>query len=441
MSPSSHPEDEHRSARNDRLPASATRAAAMSAENLPTILVVDDTPENLAVLAGLLQPYYRVLVATDGRRALRIACAQPKPDLILLDVMMPGMDGYEVFDHLRAASASRDIPVVFVSAMDNTDAELRGLRIGAVDYITKPLIAPIVLARVHNQLELKQARDLLADQNSLLESEVSRRTAENEAIQEASVRALAHLAEARDPETGNHILRTQGYVRELATRLRAYHAFAPVLTEQDVRTLVRSAPLHDIGKVGVPDAILRKPGPLTRDEWAVMRSHTWLGSDAIERAEGGSSARLPFLTVAREIARWHHERWDGGGYPDGLHGEQIPVSARIMAIADVFDALVSPRVYKPAFGFEVAREQIAAGRGTHFDPVMTDAFLDGFDAFRAIAEALRDGIPPVAASASPCPGGTVADAEASRTDPREPPAAVDDGGYCSAGVCGASADD
>ena len=362
----------------------------MANGQLPTILVVDDMAENLAVLAGILQPYYRVRAATDGLKALRVAVTEPRPDLVLLDMMMPGMDGYQVFESMRAEPSTREIPVIFVTAVDSPDVELKALRLGAVDYITKPVSPPLVLARVQNQLELKRARDLLAQRNTLLESEVSRRIAENESIQVVSIRALAHLAETRDPETGNHLLRTQGYVQELAVRLRAQPQFASVLTDGFVRTLVRSAPLHDIGKVGIPDAILRKPGRLTPDEWTVMQTHTWLGSNAIERAQAEAAPRLEFLSVAREIARWHHERWDGGGYPDGLAGEAIPVPARIMALADVFDALVTPRAYKRALSMEDARAEIAAGRATHFDPLMTDAFLEGFDAFASIALAFSE---------------------------------------------------
>jgi len=355
-----------------------------------TLLIVDDSPENITVLSDTLQPYYRVRAATSGRKALAIAASEPRPDLILLDVMMPGMDGYQVLEILRADAATRDIPVIFVTAMNSMDAELHGLDGGAVDYLTKPVLPPIVLARVRTQLELKKARDALSSQNSWLEAEVARRMAENEFTQEVSIRALAHLAETRDPETGNHILRTQNYVQELAQRLQAHPRFAPVLNERYIRLLARSAPLHDIGKVGVPDAILQKAGPLTPDEWVIMKTHSRLGSDAIEMAERDATRAVEFLALAKEIARWHHEKWDGSGYPDSLAGEAIPLSARLMALADVFDALISPRVYKAPMPFEKAREIIAAGRGSHFDPDVTDAFLEGFDAFVTIARRHSD---------------------------------------------------
>lgn len=358
-----------------------------------TILIVDDSPENLTILSELLQPLYRVRAATSGQKALRIAGTAPRPDLILLDVMMPGMDGYQVFERLRADPLTRDIPVIFVTAMDSTEAEMHGLEAGAVDYITKPIVPPIVLARVHTQLELKQARDWLSDQNSYLEAEVTKRMAENELIQEVSIRALAHLAETRDPETGNHILRTQGYVHQLALGLRTHPRFASTLNERYIKLLTRSAPLHDIGKVGVPDAILQKPGPLTPEEWEIMKTHARLGSDAIELAEQDALEAVDFLALAKEIAHWHHEKWDGSGYPDGLAGDAIPVSARIMALADVFDALISQRVYKPPMPYEQAREIIAAGQGRHFDPDMVDAFFARFGIFCDIADRHRDGPP------------------------------------------------
>jgi putative two-component system response regulator len=357
-----------------------------------TLLIVDDAVENLTVLNALLSPHYQIRVATTGEKALRIAASEPRPDLILLDVMMPGMDGYQVFDQLRADVGTRQIPVIFVTAMDTSEAELRALDAGAVDFITKPMVPAIVLARVRTQLELKQARDWLANQNKILEAEIASRMRENEITQEVSIRALAHLAETRDPETGDHILRTQSYVRELALRLRDHPRFAATLNDRYIDLLHRSAPLHDIGKVGIPDQILRKPGPLTEGEWEIMKTHAKLGAEAIELAERDAAQPVAFLALAKEIAHWHHERWDGGGYPDGLLGEAIPVSARLMAVADVFDALISRRVYKPAMPYAQARGIIVLGRGRHFDPDVADAFLDDFEVFSTIAGQYRDGI-------------------------------------------------
>ena len=356
----------------------------------PIILIVDDLPENLAVLSELLQPYYDVRAATSGQKALRVAHIEPYPDLILLDVMMPEMNGYQVFEQLRADPITHDIPVIFVTAMDSKEAELHGLNTGAVDYITKPIILPIVLARVHTQLELKQARQYLVNQNAWLEAEVARRMMENELIQEVSIRALAHLAEIRDSETGYHILRTQGYVEQLAVGLQKNPDYTDALTNSYIKLLTRSAPLHDIGKVGIPDAILRKPGPLTPQEWDIMKTHAQLGSDAIEFAERDTVESVEFLSLAKEIARWHHEKWNGSGYPDGLIGDATPISARIMALADVFDALISPRVYKLPMPYEHARDIILKGRGTHFDPDVVDIFISKFDVFCEIADRYRD---------------------------------------------------
>ncbi|MDQ5888233.1 MAG: cyclic di-GMP phosphodiesterase [Pseudomonadota bacterium] len=356
-----------------------------------TILIVDDVPDNLAVLGELLrQSGYQVKVANSGRAALRFAAQLPRPDLILLDVMMPEMDGYQVLLALRDNPVTRDIPVMFLTALDASHDEQRGLDMGAADYISKPIRPSVVLARVRTQLEAKQARDLLRGQNSFLEAEVARRMAENELIQAISIRALARLAEIRDPETGNHILRTQAYVELLARRLQSHPRFAATLSDDYIKLLARSAPLHDIGKVGIPDAILQKPGKLDVEEWEIMKTHARLGAEAIEQADLDSQKQLAFLTLAREIARWHHERWDGAGYPDGLQGEAIPVSARLMALADVFDALISPRVYKAPIPLAQACEIMRAGRGSHFDPDACDAFLDVFEQMGEIARSHMD---------------------------------------------------
>ena len=363
-----------------------------------TILIVDDVPENLEVLGELLQPLYRVRGAQSGMRALQVACSSPMPDLILLDVMMPGMDGYAVFEALRADPRTRDIPVIFVTALDGVREEEKGLELGAVDYISKPLRPTIVLARVHTQLELKKARDGLRDQNTFLEAEIARRMGENLLIQEVSIRALARLAEIRDPETGNHLRRTQAYMNVLARRLALDPRHAATLTPHTIDLIVKSAPLHDIGKVGIPDYILLKPGKLTPEEWTIMQTHARLGAEAIEHAEEDAERPVPFLAIAKEIARHHHERWDGSGYPDRLAGEAIPIAARLMALADVFDALISRRVYKDPVSLDGAREMICAGRGTHFDPDVVDAFLADLPQFADIASRYGDEAAEAAAS-------------------------------------------
>ncbi len=361
----------------------------MNADARFTVLIVDDSSESLSVLSALLMPDYRVLVAASGEVALRLASRQP--DLILLDVVMPGMDGYQVLAKLRDNPATRDIAVVFLTSLAQTEEVQHGLRLGAADYITKPFTPEVVLARVATQLQAKQARDWMSNQNDLLTSEIARRMMENDLTQRISIRALAHLAEIRDPETGNHIRRTQAYVERLAQGLRSNPKFAAKLDDKYIDLLARSAPLHDIGKVGTPDHILRKPGRLTDEEMDVMRKHAKLGSDAIEMAEHDIEMPLAFLALAKEIAHWHHEKFNGSGYPDGLAGIAIPLSARIMALADAFDAMISTRVYKSARSYVQARDTIVAERGQHFDPDMVDAFVAGFDDFVLIADRYKEG--------------------------------------------------
>ena len=352
-----------------------------------TVLVVDDTKENLTVIGQLLRPYYHVRVANSGARALQAVEVAPRPDLILLDVMMPDMDGYEVLKALRQQPVSHDIPVIFVTALAaDTDEEL-GLSLGAVDYVTKPIKPALLLARVKAQLELKKARDWLADQNAYLDAEVHRRMAENELIKDVSLHALAALAEKRDNETGNHLHRTQGYVALLIELLREHPRFqAEFADEAYCGRVIKAAPLHDIGKVGIPDAILLKPGKLTPDEWAIMKTHAEIGAEAIAQAIADSARPVEFLQIAQEIARGHHEKWDGSGYPRGLAGDGIPISARLMALADVFDALICARVYKPPMPYEEAYSIIVSGSGTHFDPDVVDAFIREFDTFKRIAD-------------------------------------------------------
>lgn len=355
-----------------------------------TLLIVDDDVTNLAILNKLLKPTYEVRAAKSGPAALRAASNDPRPDLILLDIMMPGMSGYEVLQNLRAQPSLAEIPVIFLTALGASRDEQLGLQMGAADYITKPIQPDVLLARIKTQLLAKQAKDWLRDSNAALDAEVSRRAAQNELVELVTIRALAHLAEIRDPETGNHILRTQAYVGTLARHLAAHPRFSDALTPAAVELLTKSAPLHDIGKVGIPDSILLKPGPLTAKEWEVMKTHAKLGSDAIELAEADVDSPVPFLQCAKEIAHWHHEKWDGTGYPDGLSGDRIPVAARLMALADVFDALTNARVYKPAFTLELARQQITEGRGKHFDPDVVDAFEAEFDQFVAISQRYAD---------------------------------------------------
>jgi len=355
-----------------------------------TILVVDDNPENLTVLGELLSPEFRVLAANSGKRALDLISRGARPDVMLLDIMMPEMSGFEVLERLRTDPAAPFIPIIFVTALGAAADEERGLASGAADYITKPFRPAVVLARVRTHVEIKRARDRLADENIHLDAEVSRRMADTQHIQDVSIHALARLAEIRDNETGNHLRRTQEYVRTLADALKDHPRFAAVLDAATIALIAKSAPLHDIGKVGIPDSILLKPGKLTPAEWEIMRTHSALGAEAIEHAERDSDRPVAFLKHAKEIARSHHEKWNGKGYPEGLAGDAIPLSARIMALADVFDALISRRVYKEPMSYAAARDIIINDRGSHFDPDIVDAFIDRFDAFTEIAEQYAD---------------------------------------------------
>ncbi len=355
----------------------------------PTILVVDDIPDNLTLMSGLLRGRYTVKLAKTGEKALQLADEAP-PDLILLDIMMPGLSGYDVLRELKAKDSTRHIPVIFLTAMSAVADEKKGLEMGAVDYITKPVSPPIVLARVANHLQLKAAADFMRDKSLYLEEEVERRTRENLAIQDVTIFALASLAETRDLETGNHIRRTQHYVRILAGQLKHHPHFGYFLTDEAIDMLFKSAPLHDIGKVGIPDHILLKKSPLTHEEFEVMKRHTTLGRDAIQSAEDQLGMPVAFLDMAKEIALYHQEKWDGSGYPTGAKGEEIPISARLMALADVYDALISKRNYKNDMTHEEAREIICSERGTHFDPDVVDAFLTTQDDFRKVAARFVD---------------------------------------------------
>ncbi len=347
-----------------------------------TILLVDDNTTNLQVLREALNGQgYKLLVAKNGPSALKIV-EKAAPDLILLDIMMPEMDGYEVCRRLKEDSKTAVIPVIFITAMTDQQDEAKGLSLGAVDYITKPINPELVGARVKNQLELKRHRDHL-------EEMVKRRTRELELTQAILIEGLATLAECRDPETGGHIKRTQNYVKALALKLKDHDRFRGQLTDETIEMLYLSAPLHDVGKVGVRDDILLKQGKLTDGEFEEMKKHTTVGHQTllmIERKLGQST----FLQCAREIAYTHQEKWDGSGYPQGLAGEDIPLAGRLMALADVYDALISKRVYKPPMSHEQAADIIVKGRGGHFDPDVVDVFLELGDTFRNIALAYAD---------------------------------------------------
>ena len=352
------------------------------------VLIVDDTPENIQVLMNLLRDEYAIVVANNGERALHLATSQPVPDIILLDVLMPGMDGYEVCTRLKRDPRTESIPVIFVTGLSDQADEQRGLDLGAVDYIHKPFTPSLVKARLRNHLELKTHRDHL-------EELVHERTRELILTQDAAIFGLGILAEYRDIETGEHIRRTQHYVRLMAERLKDHQRFKGYFDRTTLRLLFNSAPLHDIGKVGVPDSVLQKPAPLSDAEFENMKQHTLFGRDIIKRIETGmrNNAAYAFLRFAEELAYTHHEHWDGTGY-HGLKGDQIPVSGRLMALADVYDALTSLRVYKPAYPHEQAVRIISGGDGRtcpeHFDPFVLQAFLDLEEEIRLICLSCRE---------------------------------------------------
>lgn len=320
--------------------------------NRPLILAIDDEASNLQLLRQILQDHYRLLFAKDGARALELA-RQERPDLVLLDVMMPGMSGYEVCAALKASPETAATPVIFVTALSDTSDELEGFEAGAVDYITKPVSPPIVRARVRTHLSLVRMEELRATRLEI-------------------VQRLGLAAEYKDNETGLHVIRMSHFARILG--------IAAGLTEVEADDLLHAAPMHDVGKIGIPDRILQKPGPLDPDEWKVMQSHVTIGAEIIGRHEGG------MLALASLIALTHHEKYDGSGYPHGLRGEDIPLAGRIVAIADVFDALTSKRPYKQAWSEQKALDFLREQKGRHFDPALVDLFIEQMPAVRAVQQ-------------------------------------------------------
>ena len=357
-------------------------------------MIVDDEPINLTVLRKLLNPYFQVQACKTGEEALLALKLTPLPELVLLDIMMPGMDGYEVLAQTRENPDTREIPVIFISSLDGIVDEEKGFQLGAVDYITKPFRPVIVLERIKSHLELKHSRDALKNQNEWLEAEVERRVQENQLIQDAALGVISQLAETRDTDIGDHIQRAQAMVEIIARALQKEERYTKELGGGAVSQIVKATSLHDIGKIGIPDAILLKSGKLSPEEFAVMKTHSRIGGNAIRTAinhalkmNGGDSCgqksvTLAFLEVAYQIATYHHERWDGGGYPEGLKGEEIPLPARIMALADTFDALTSPRIYKNEWSTEDAIAYIGQQRGKQLDPSIVDAFMGELEAVR-----------------------------------------------------------
>ena len=338
-------------------------------KNPPVILVVDDQPQNIELLEAHLVPQgYKVIKAVNGEEALKILSCNPI-DLILLDVMMPGMDGFEVTRRVRQDKAHKLIPIILVTALRETEDRVKGIDAGCDDFISKPFEKIELLARVRSLLKIKAYNDLMSNYQKELESEVAKKTAELrkafDQIKSASLETIYRLskaAEYKDKDTGAHIQRMSYYAVAVAKKMG--------LSEIEVENLLYAAPMHDIGKIGIPDRILLKPGKLNDEEWVIMRQHTVFGSKILE----GSDAE--FVKLGAIIALSHHEKWDGSGYPKGLKGNEIPLSARIVAIADVFDALTSHRPYrKESFSNKKSFSMIKERIGSHFDPEVAKAFF------------------------------------------------------------------
>ncbi|MCD4713618.1 MAG: response regulator [Clostridiales bacterium] len=355
-----------------------------------TILVVDDTRINVDILVNILGDDYEVSVAMDGQEALD-TIENARPDLILLDIMMPIMDGYTVIEKLKENAITEDIPVIFISALSDISNKTMGFKLGAVDYIVKPFNIEEVRARVKTHLMLSLAQKALQNQNEILEIKVEERTRELMLTQQATIMSFASLAEYRDLETGGHIKRIKEYVHIIAKELMNNPKYQNMINDKYIDFLVQSSPLHDIGKVGVPDAILKKSGKLDTDEFEIMKKHTTYGKNAIETVEK-DLGELAFLHLAKEMAYTHHERWDGLGYPRGIKGNEIPLSGRIITVADVYDGLVSRRIYKPPYTHQVAVEMILKGKSMQFDPDVVDAFVGCLEEIRHIAIEQADSV-------------------------------------------------
>ena len=356
-----------------------------------TVMVVDDTPANLKLLEEMLHARnYRVVEFPSGAKALAAAVREP-PDVILLDIMMPGMDGFEVCRRLKADATLREVPVIFISAADDTASKVRAFTEGGVDYVTKPIQEEEVLSRVDTHLNLRRMRRELAKHNQHLEALVKEQVGEISDSQLSTILALSKLAEYRDDDTGHHIERTRTFCRRLTERLRENPRYGRSITDAYVENIYHAAPLHDIGKVGIADAILLKPGRLTSEEFETMKTHSNIGANTLQTVR----TRYPqnaFVNIGIALSRSHHEKWDGSGYPEGLVGEDIPLSGRIMAVADVYDALRSRRPYKEPFSHDKSCGIIREGVGTHFDPAVVEAFLDLEREFADTSERMQNDI-------------------------------------------------
>ncbi|HEB71521.1 MAG TPA: response regulator [Nitrospirae bacterium] len=357
-----------------------------------TVLVVDDNDDNIFLLESIITSHgYNVISASGGQEALDlIKSKRAELDIIILDVMMPVIDGLEVTRSIKSNSRTRHIPVILLTAKQKDRKDVaKGLDLGADDYLSKPVDSMELLARIRSSLQTKKLQDKLTQMNDQLEQLVEERTIEIMLTRNAAIFGFAKLAEYRDPETGSHLERIRNYTKILADELKNFPQFQEEVDDEFVTTIFQSSPLHDIGKVGIPDEILLKPGGLTREEFKIMKSHVTIGGDSLA-STGKLFGDDSFLSMGRDIAYHHHEKWNGKGYPNGLKGEQIPLPARIMALADVFDALVSKRVYKEAMSLENARDIILAGEGEHFDPDIVKAFRNIEDSFAGIKDQYTD---------------------------------------------------
>lgn len=353
------------------------------------IVVVDDMPDNLRILVSILKAQgYKVRPLPSAHLALNAIRNMP-PDLILLDIMMPEMDGYEVCRQLKNDEHLKDIPVMFISALSETFDKVKAFQAGGVDYITKPFQVEEVIARVRTHLTLWHLQKQMAHRNHNLQKIVQAQVKEISAGHVAAIAAITKLAEYRDDDTGKHIERTQIFCRLLAENLQHHADLSKEIDEEFINDIYNASPLHDIGKVAIPDAILLKPGNLTVEEFKIMKTHAAIGAEYLAKA-AVHLTNNEFIRMGQDIAKCHHEKWDGSGYPDGLEKEQIPLSARIMAVADVYDALRSKRVYKEAFSHEKSCQIIKTSSGTHFDPRLVAAFLELEEKFCTIRNTMND---------------------------------------------------
>ena len=357
----------------------------------PLILLVDDTAENLQLMSELLFDHYRLKVATSGENALRIAAGSVAPDLILLDIMMPGMDGYEVCRQLKANPQTANIPVIFLTAKSDEADEQKGFDLGAVDYFTKPISPALILSRINAHLQLKLNADFQRDRNEYLELAVRHRTRELEQLQQVTIETLANLAAMRDNPRGNHLARVERFMRVLAQALvRQQPGLEDEMSEEAIERLGKSALLHGIGKLVLPDRLLLAPQQALDDDLRLLHQHTEAGRAALEAAEAKLGSQITFLTDAKHIVYSQHEHWDGSGYPQGLRGAQIPLSARLMALVDAYEDLTSRHPYRQVVSHAQATAQITSSSGHIFDPSVVLAFIEVADEFASIALELAD---------------------------------------------------